>query len=245
MSQNTRLSTAAGIAPPPPNPWKIGFAAVRANIVPGMALWALGVLILVCYFCIEPTRAFFNWLEEYQNRQGPWFSIASYDFFSAVVPLVFCFSLKSLRPPRPWWKAVLFAFGLWTLMGCSVKVLYWGLEQLYGKVSYPFGFNDYVILIKKILTDQFVFSTFYGAPLVAISHFWRDRGYDFGAVRGVLRSKGWFKRMILPTLIMSWTIWIPALCVMYSLPMLLQSHIGGLVNGFWSLICLQIANKSR
>ena len=251
MSQNASAPSPAPTTtptpthtPPPQNPWKIGFAAARANLIPGMMLWALAVLILISYFCIGTTRALFDDLAAYKENNGMWVSIASYVFFSAVIPLVFIFSIKSLRPPRPWWRAVVFAFAMWTFMGISVYYLYEVLTYLYGAFDAKTN-PDYMIIVYKILTDQFCFSTCYGAPIVAITHYWKDRGYSFGAVRDMMRAKKWFYRLIVPVIIMNWTVWVPALCVMYSLPTTLQIFIGGLVNGFWSLMALQIAKKTK
>ena len=43
---------------------------------------------------------------------------------------------------------------------------------------------------------------------------------------------------------MNWVLWIPSLCVVYSLPQLLQSHVAGLIGGFWVLMSLQIAART-
>jgi hypothetical protein len=140
---------------------------------------------------------------------------------------------------------VVFALVLWGFMGVSVTALYRGLDLLYGDGRGSTTLHLIITLTKKSLTDQLLFSAFYGAPIVAITHYWRDRGYKFSAVREMLASKGWFRRLIIPTLVMSWTIWTPSLFVVYSLPLSLQPQIGGLVNGFWSLMCLQIAARTK
>jgi hypothetical protein len=225
------------------HPIKSGLAAARACLVPGIILQCVGVLILVLYFRIPQGKAFFDAVADMQSGFS-WagdtaFKIACYLFFSAFVPLVFCFALPRLRPPRPWWRAVAFAVGFWFIMAVSVVFLYMAQARMFGME------RDIWTLLKKTAFDQFVYSAFYGAPLVAVAHFWKDRGYKFSAVAEMLRSEGWFGRLIVPTLFMSWVVWIPMLFVIYSLPFPLQTHIGGLVNGFWSLISLQIAARAK
>ena len=240
MSENKTASHAVTApAAPLPNPWKIGLASARANLVPGLALQGLAVMILICYFCIPQTRAFFDRLEIWQKNYGMLFSVASYELFSAAIPLAFCFSIKRLRPPRPWWKVIVFSVVLWGWMAMSVKILYRVQVILFGEGL------DILTLLAKIAFDSFGFAVVYGAPLVAIAHYWKDRNYDFKALRVMFADKNWYRRIILPTLVMNWSVWIPALFVLYSLPEPLQPHIAGVVNGFWSLMCIQIAARTE
>jgi hypothetical protein len=50
---------------------------------------------------------------------------------------------------------------------------------------------------------------------------------------------------VIPNLVMNWVVWIPSLIVIYSLPTALQSHVSGLIGGFWALMSLQIAAHTQ
>ena len=215
------------------NPWKIGLKAARANLVPGLALQAAAFSLLAAYYGLPAVRRALDTVAQWQTRFGIPFSWGSYLFFCGLVPYLFCLAVPSLRPPHRW-KALGFALGFWGLMGLVLPQFYTLQRVFYGDGT------DLRTLALKILTDQFAYSAFFSAPLVALAHLWKDRGYRWSALSPLL-GPGWFRRLVLPNLVMNWTVWIPSLCVIYSLPPALQSHVGGLIGGFWGLMCLQIA----
>ena len=135
-------------------------------------------------------------------------------------------------------KAFLFALGFWGTMGLILPKFYAFQGFLYGNGT------DVRTLALKIVTDQFGYTAFFASPAVAISHLWKDRGYRWSAIAPLL-GKGWFRRLVVPNLVMNWTIWFPSLCVIYSLPPALQAHVAGLIGGFWALMSLQIAAHTK
>ena len=85
---------------------------------------------------------------------------------------------------------------------------------------------------------------FFASPYIAITHLWKDRGYRWSAIAPLL-GRGWYRRLVIPNLVMNWVVWIPSLIVIYSLPTALQSHVSGLIGGFWALMSLQIAAHTQ
>ncbi len=96
----------------------------------------------------------------------------------------------------------------------------------------------------KIITDQFGYTAFFASPYIAITHLWKDRGYRWSAIAPLL-GRGWYRRLVISNLVMNWVVWIPSLIVIYSLPTALQSHVSGLIGGFWALMSLQIAAHTQ
>ncbi|HOM58589.1 MAG TPA: hypothetical protein P5125_02995 [Kiritimatiellia bacterium] len=215
------------------NPWIIGLKAARANLVPGLILQAAAFALLASYTFLPPVRHALTEVGRWQARFGVPFSLASYLFFCGVVPYLFCLACPALRPAQRG-RALAFALGFWGLMGLLIPQFYRLQSALYGNGT------DVQTLVCKILTDQFVFSAFLTVPLVSLAHFWKDCGYRWEAVAPHM-GRGWYSRLVLPNLVMNWTVWIPSLCVIYSLPTALQPHVAGLIGGFWALMCLQIA----
>ena len=219
------------------NPWKIGLKAARANLVPGLILQGAAFGLLAAYAFMPAVRDALEIVAGWQVRLGVPFSWCSYFFFCGIIPYLFCLAVPTLRPKEPG-KAFLFALGFWGTMGLILPKFYAFQGFLYGNGT------DVRTLALKIVTDQFGYTAFFASPAVAISHLWKDRGYRWSAIAPLL-GKGWFRRLVVPNLVMNWTIWFPSLCVIYSLPPALQAHVAGLIGGFWALMSLQIAAHTK
>lgn len=219
------------------NPWKIGLQAVRANLIPGLVLQVAAVLLIISFHFVPAVRDALAVVAEWQAQFGIAFSGISFLIFCGIIPTLICLFVPTLRPKAPM-KAFLFAILYWSTMGIVIAQFYHLQIFLFGNG------HDTATLVIKVLFDQFVFSTLLSVPILALVHAWKERDYHWSEVRPLMR-KGWYQRLVLPTLIMNWAIWIPSLLVIYSMPALLQPHISGLICGFWSLICLQIAARSK
>jgi hypothetical protein len=219
------------------NPWKIGLAAARANLIPGLVLQSAAFALLASYYWVPSVRDALELISQWQARFGVAFSLGTYLFFCGVIPYLFCLAIPALRPREPG-KALLFAFGFWGTMGLILPKFYAFQGFLYGNGT------DWRTVALKIMTDQMGYTLFFASPSVAIAHLWKDRGYSWSAIRPLL-GKGWYRRLVVPNLAMNWALWIPSLCVIYSLPPLLQSHVAGLIGGFWALMSLQIAAHTK
>ena len=219
------------------NPWKIGLQSARANLIPGIILQIAAILLIVGFHFVPSVRSALETVGTWQTRFGTLFSCVSYLLFCGLVPALISLCIPSLRPKSPR-TALLFALLFWGFMGLVISQFYRGQTLLFGDG------HDVVTLLKKVLFDQFVFTPFLSVPFVSVVHMWKDRGYRWSTIRPLL-GKGWYQRLVLPTLIMNWSVWIPSLFVVYSMPPLLQPHIGGLISGFWSLMCIQLAARNE
>ena len=219
------------------NPWKIGLKAARANLIPGLILQGAAFGLLAAYYGIPAVREALDVVAQWQARYGTPVSLASFLFFCGVIPYLFCLAVPSLRPKEPW-KALFFALGFWSVMGLLLPRFYAFQIYLYGNVA------DVRTLALKVATDQFGYTALFASPAVALSHLWKDRDYRWSAISPLL-GRGWYRRLVVPNLVMNWTIWFPSLCVIYSLPAELQAHVAGLIGGFWALMSLQIAAHTR
>lgn len=219
------------------NPWMIGLKAARANLLPGLILQGAAFALLAAYYLQPDVARTLDAVADWQVRYGIPFSLASYLFFCGVVPYLFCLALPSLRPREPG-KALFFALGVWSIAGLIVPQFYALQTHLYGSAA------DVRTLTLKIITDQCGYTAFFASPYIAITHLWKDRGYRWSAIAPML-GRGWYRRLVIPNLVMNWVIWIPSLLVIYSLPASLQSHVAGLIGGFWALMSLQIAAHTQ
>ena len=219
------------------NPWKIGLKAARANLIPGLVLQAAAFTLLASYCWLPSVREAMQTISLWQERYGIAFSLSSFLFFCGIIPYLFCLAIPALRPKEPG-KALLFALGFWGIMGLILPKFYAFLGCLYGNGT------DVKTLAQKVFTDQFGYTAFFASPAVALSHLWKDRGYRWSEIAPLL-GKGWYRRLVVPNLVMNWALWFPSLIVIYSLPAMLQSHVAGLIGGFWALMSLQIAAHTK
>ena len=124
---------------------------------------------------------------------------------------------------------------LWAYKGLEIDLFYHFQAWLFGTTL-----NFQTIAIKTIC-DQFMMVPLFGIVNVVLFYLWRDCGYSFKTFFSRL-GKNWYRRRILPVLIANWVIWIPAVAMIYSLPVCLQLPVQNLILCFWVLILMFFAN---
>ena len=217
-------------------PIRIGRASVRANAVPMFVLWWLAGLLVAGYYCVPFVAEALEPLARWQTEDGWIAAFLNRFFFCGVVPGVFLFAVRSIRPRLP--LATAFAQGVW---GGLSGVVY---DFFYRWQCAWFGNGiDFATLLKKLAVDQFVITPFVVAPLNVFVFFWISREF----------SARWFKaefprpflsRALLPNLVTNWCVWIPVVLAIYAFPLALQVQVSGFACAFWALTCLQIGRRS-
>ena len=218
------------------SPWRIGWQAARANLIPGLVLQAMAVALVAGYYVSPRFHGWMQHVAEWQYRYGITFSILTRAVFNGVVPAVFCALVPGLRVRRPW-AALLFGVVWWGFMGANTHLFYTLQARVWGHDA------NFATVLLKTATDMLVYSPFYASPLVAVSHLWQDLNYSWGATRLQL-GPGWYRRIVLPNQVPGWTFWAPCLLVLYALPTPLQMPLAALLGCFWALMCLQIALRT-
>ncbi|MDY7107663.1 MAG: hypothetical protein SYC29_03410, partial [Planctomycetota bacterium] len=74
--------------PPIANPLRQGLAAAKTNAVPGLALVAAAVAILIAYHLLPPVTAVLDRLAAWKLRYGFGYSIISTALFGGVLPIL-------------------------------------------------------------------------------------------------------------------------------------------------------------
>lgn len=215
--------------------FRIGFASARANAVPMFFLWTFAALLAAAYHLVPCVAAALQPLWRFQCDYGAWAAFANQFFFCGVIPAVFLLTVPSIRTRYPLLKAL--AQSLW----CGA----WGVVHLwfYGVQARLFGSgHDWATLACKTAVDQFVWSPFVSVPLSSLFFLWLGSDFSRTGLSAKVRT-GFVKRIVLPNLISSWCVWIPAVSAVYALPLPLQVQTLGLVGSFWALMCLQIGKR--
>jgi hypothetical protein len=217
------------------NPFLIGLASARANLLPMVLLWLMASVTALSYYFVPGVAQMLEPVRRWQCEYGAVAAFTTQAFFCGVLPAIFLLTVKSIRPKHPWIKVA--AQTVW----CGS----WGIVYLwfYALQSQMFGDGPEIsTLVCKMLFDQFVWTPFIVMPLSSSFFLWLGCDFSFQAAVGRCRE-GFVRKIILPNLVSSWCVWIPAVIAVYAFPVSLQVQMLGFVSSFWALMCLQIGRR--
>jgi len=215
--------------------FKNGLNAAKKNIGPGLLLQGVALTLVLLYYFHEPTSRILLKIPTIQQKLGILFPILSTAFFGGLIPFLFLLIRKSIPRDRRL-HHLFFMLGFWALLGLSIDALYKGQAILFGDQP------DAATVIKKVLLDQFVFSVFYSAPLTALAMYWKNNNFSLQATKREL-SRTFITQEIPSVLIALWSVWIPTMAIVYSLPLALQFPLFNIVLCFWSLLLSALSTE--
>jgi len=222
------------MAPPPVSPLKQGLRAARANAVPGLVLQGVALAILLGYLYVEPVTELFRWIAQQKVRFGYGFAIVSTCLFGGVIPALVQRARARRDPtiPRP---PMLFFTLFWAFKGFEIDLLYNVQARVFGD-SAALG-----VIVPKVLADQFLYVPLWAVPSIVLAYLWKDHGYDLRRTAAAL-GPAWYRRRILPVLLANWGVWIPAVIIIYCLPLPLQLPMQNLVLCMFALMILLLTD---
>lgn len=206
-----------------------GLVAFKKNLLPASILWFFGICVLCTYYFIPELRWIFDSVEELKNNTGLYFLFFSTGFFGAILPALFStYILKQY--PFPYIKTfVLFLF--WAIKGIEVEYFY---------RFQHWAFQDNILL--KIAFDEFIYVPLWGLASVALFYYWVDCDYSIKTFKQKL-GKHWYRDRIARVLIPNWSVWIPAVCIIYLLPQPLQLPLQNITLAFWVMILAYLTTQ--
>ncbi|BAM03186.1 hypothetical protein [Phycisphaera mikurensis] len=207
-------------------------AAARANLGPGLALTAFAIAVLLGYELWPPMRAALQRLAGWRAEQplpvALGFAALTTTLAGAVLPA----AVQRLRPSAPSESpgAFLYLLLFWAVVGLQVDLLYRGLDGLLGDGRGP------AIVAGKVFLDMFVYCPLWAMPETVAVYGFKDAGFSWSRFRRRHAGRGWYRREVFPLLCSCWAVWIPAVCVIYLLPLPLQLPMQNIVLAFWCLM---------
>jgi hypothetical protein len=121
-------------------------------------------------------------------------------------------------------------------MGMTVDLLYRLMAVLFGPEPTP------IVIAKKLLVDQLVYSPFFSMPVSIIVFVWQAAGYSPRETLRTLSKRGFIRRYP-PLLIMCWCFWVPVLVAVYALPVNLQFLLFLCTEAAWSLLLVHASHS--
>ena len=212
------------------HPLALGIAAMRAYLVPGMILWAIGLAIVLAYFFAPPVQHWLDRVGSIKDTYGVWYSMPALAFFGGLLP----FGLQGLSADRRRSFAVsqlAFLVVFWGIKGAEVDLLYRLQGVMFGTGREPWT------IVKKVVVDQFVYVPLWAMPTMVIPYLWANKGFRLGPVGRALRGR-WYRELVVPVMLGNWMVWIPAVSLIYLFPPPLQLPIQNIIACLWACMML-------
>ena len=219
------------------NPLLAGLTAAKANVIPGALIQATMLTLVLAYYYYAPTREALDVLAGWKRQFGYGFTFALLGFTAGVLPeiLRICvFQNGTVHGHNL--RDIAFGWPFWGCLGCVTDAFYRGQAIWFGTEVTA------LLLAKKVAVDMLLFTPLWGTPAVVIGLEWKRLGFTPRV--GPLFTLGFYRTTVLPVLIANWGVWIPAVIIIYSLPLLLQIPLFALTNCFWSLLVTYMSQRS-
>ena len=226
-------------ASPNTHPFLVGLHAARANLIPGLLVQFAMAAVLGAYYFYAPAQARLAELALLKERWGYGFACVSGMLAGAVLPELLAIAVFQRG-----------RVNLKNLKNLLFGALYWGTQSMmvdgfYRLQAVMFGTHvDLLTVAKKVMVDQFLYTPLYAVPFAMACFEWRNNGYRFEGMRRVLTLR-FYKQTTFPAVVAAWGVWIPVVCMVYSLPSLLQIPLFSLALTFWSMMLTWITRRRR
>jgi hypothetical protein len=211
--------------------------AAQRNLLPGLILQGFALTLVILYYTQAPVRDLLMKLPGLQQRMGLLFPALATALFGGGVPFLLMVVRNDIvRGQRL--KHLLFLLSFWAINGLIVNWFYQLQGALFGEVV------NAATVVKKMLVDQLVFNPVWAVPWTILVMHWKNCDFSFGRARAEF-SKEAFVQGYLALLLATWTVWVPAISIVYSLPLALQFPLFNIVLCFWSLMLTALSEREK
>ena len=216
---------------------KNGLTAAKKNIGPGLLLQSFALTLVLLYYFHAPTHQWLLKIPEIRRQMGISFPVLTAALTGGLIPFLFMVIRRDLAPGR-YGANLLFMLGFWGLNGLIVSLFYEGQAALFGNGI------DALTILKKVCMDQFVYNPVWAVPFSVLGMHWKHCDFSFRTAKARF-SRIQFTRDLISVLLATWTVWIPTVAIMYSLPLALQFPLVCIVSCFWSLLLTTLSSPRK
>ncbi len=231
------MSEPIAVSPALESPWRAGLRGARANLLPGLALQAGALALVLAYYWHPPTREVLGRLAVWRLELGFTFSFVSTALFGGLLPLLYLWSRAATRARYDVRQSTAL-IALWAYKGLEVDVWYRLMALSFGEG------HDVTTIALKSFFDQFVYCPFFAVPITVLAYEWIESGFHHRTVLADLRAPGWYRRRGMGVLTLSFGVWLPAVCIIYALPTALQLPLQNLVLCFYTLLVAHLTERT-
>ncbi len=218
------------------SPLRQSLRAARANLGPGLVLQAFAAALVAAYFLHDPSRAALERLAAFRAEVGLPFALVSTAVFGALIPAAV---LRLMQPGRVRHDARQLAALVvyWAYKGLEVSVFYAWQARWFGEG------RDVGTVALKTFNDQFIYCPLFAAPVTWVVYTWVENRFSLAPLAAEWRRPGWYVRCVLPLLVTTWVVWVPAVAVIYLLPTALQLPLQNVVLCFFTLMVIVMTRR--
>lgn len=220
------------------SPLRQSLRAARANLGPGVVLQCFAAALVGAYYLHAPSRAAFERLAALRTEVGVFFDLVSTGTFGALIPFAV---LRVMEPgKRRYGFAQMSALGgFWAYKGFEVSLFYSWQARWFGEGK------DFATIAIKTFNDQFVYCSLFAVPCTWLIYTWVEHDFATAHLAAEWRKPGWYARCVLPLLVATWGVWVPAVAIIYLLPTALQLPLQNVVLCFFTLLVIFMTRRPQ
>jgi len=210
--------------------WKLCAEGFRRNRIPALILQGVAGVLLASYFLVPAFRPGFDAVADLKQRTDPWFAMVSTGLFAGLIP--WAVSYYRGRIPRHRWVPHLLAMVVyWTLTGALIDFVYTLQDRVFGSG------RDFQTLALKTLVDQGPYNLLWATPTCLIFYGWKEADFSWSRFKA---THPWpvIKQKYVLIQVSCWIVWIPAVMMIYAMPLALQIPLFSLVICFFSILLM-------
>ena len=219
-----------------PPPFRAALLAARANLAPGIVLQVFAAAIVAAYYLHPASRAALESLADFRERVGLPFAVVSTALFGAVIPFAIL-QLSAVTRNRYTLAQMTALVGFWAYKGVEISLFYAVQARVFGEGQEVFT------IVAKTFVDQFVYGPTLATPLTWLVYAWVEHRFDTRALVADLRAPGLYRDRIFPLLVTSWSVWLPAVVIIYLLPTALQLPLQNIICCFFTLLIIFMTRR--
>ncbi len=211
------------------------FRAARANLAPGLLLQVVAIGLVASYYLIPALRPMWDALARLKTGGGFWYAAIATALFAALIPTAIEAVRGRWTGDRRWRRLIALSV-FWAWKGVEVDLLYRMQAVWFGNG------HDAGTIAFKVVVDQFIYNPLWAAWTSVLCYRWMDARCSWSAFRAGLDRSVWTRTI--PTVLFStWVVWVPAVAIIYCLPLPLQVPLFNLVLCFWVLMLAMLARR--
>ncbi len=208
---------------------------IKDNLIPGLILQSFGLILVLSYYFVPGVKGDLEGLVKLKSSMPYLFSATSTLIFGGLIPFIIMCRKGSLSFS---WGLFIFYLLFWAFKGVETELFYTFQAWFFGDG------NDAGTIVKKVLFDQFVWSTLYAVPTLVLVYKWKESDFSFQRTKNEM-NLSWFGQAILGVIVPNWLVWIPSCAIIYLMPVALQVPLFNIIMCFYVLILEILCKKEE
>jgi hypothetical protein len=209
--------------------------ALRQNFLPGLILQAFALLLVGGFFFIPVVHDFCQKIGALKVEYGYLFSAISTGFFGGLLPFLLLTLSGRVKRGQVLFVALFYVL-FWMWKGVEIDFLYRLQVRWFGEGT------GILVILKKVVVDQFGYNLFYAVLCVAVFNRWKDCGFSISRCKSTL-NKAFLVEDMPVMLVTTWMVWLPTCAIVYCLPSPLQIPLFNMALCFYVLLVAYVGDS--